>query len=109
MSTDYTPERAIRACDLFDGRLGRFGVHEHIKPDGTTESTRCLSDGHNYLWVHILADGVVYGFTRYATNYAETILNSIADAFETKIISEYEEAQMMYDAKLRATDLDPLS
>jgi hypothetical protein len=38
MSTDYRLLKEIRARDMFDGRLGRYDVHEHIKPDETAET-----------------------------------------------------------------------
>ena len=57
MSTDYRLLRKASACDLFDGRLEEFGVREHVKPEATTETSRLLTDGRNYLWVYIDDDG----------------------------------------------------
>jgi len=91
MSTDYRPLEKVRACDLFDGRLEAFGVREEIVLDGTTEGTRCLTDGRNYLWVYINDNGQVGCLTRYASSGAPgKILNAIAEACDTDIVSEYQ-------------------
>jgi hypothetical protein len=91
MSTDYRLLRRVPACDLFDGRLEEFGVREHVKPEATTEKSRLLTDGRNYLWVYIDDDGFVHCLTRYAPNGAPgKILNAVAEVFDTDIASEYE-------------------
>src|SRR6516164_9573068 len=90
MSTDYVPFNKIRACDLFDGRLEKFGVREQLTDD-TTETSKCLTDGRNWLWVYISDAGFVGWFTRYFPNGAPgKILNAIAQTFETDIFSEHE-------------------
>jgi len=90
MSTDFVPLMEIAACDLFDNRLNDFGVREHIKPDVTTKTARCLTDGRNYLWVYVDDEGVVTSFSRYGANAPGKLLNAIAEAFDTDIVSEYE-------------------
>jgi hypothetical protein len=90
MSTDYRLLKNIPACDLFDGRLEEFGVREHVKPEVTTEKSRLLTDGRNYVWVYIDDDGLVGCLTRYAANAPGKILNALADVFDTDIVSEYE-------------------
>jgi hypothetical protein len=90
MSTDYVPLKEIRASDLFDGRLGRFKLHEYLKPDETDEARRCLSDGRNYVWVYIRDDGNVAVLTCYGCNDPGGILASIAKAFDTDIVSEHQ-------------------
>lgn len=65
MSTEFILSAKINACDLFDGRLEKFGVREDISADETSERARGLTDGRNYLWVWIDDAGVVSGFTRY--------------------------------------------
>ncbi len=106
MSTDYRPLKEIRASDLFDGRLGRFKVHEHLKPDETNETRRCLSDGRNFVWVYIGDDGNVASLSRYGCNAPGRILASIAEAFDTQIVSEYQpqfwgfDTQQEWDAYL---------
>jgi hypothetical protein len=90
MSTDYRPLKRVRACELFDGRLEAFGVREHVN-DKTTEGHRCLTDGNNYLHVYMDENGFVDGITRYAPGGAPgKILNAVAEAFDTDIVSEYE-------------------
>ena len=61
MSTDFITLKKFRTSDLFDGRLEKFGVREHIN-DETAEHNRCLTDGRNYVWVSITEDGLVSGF-----------------------------------------------
>jgi hypothetical protein len=61
MSTDFITLKKIHASDLFDGRLEKFDVREHIKADETTDRKRCLTDGRNYVWVFIAEDGLVTG------------------------------------------------
>ena len=91
MSTDYHLLKKVPACDLFDGRLEEFGVREHVKPEATTEKSRLLTDGCNYLWAYIDDDGFVGCLTRYAPNGAPgKILNALANVFDTDIVSEYE-------------------
>jgi hypothetical protein len=90
MSTSYCPRKKVPACNLFDGRLAAFGVREHVEPDETTERRRCLIDGRNCLWVYIDANGFVDHLVRYGANAPGKILNAVAKAFETDIVSEYE-------------------
>ena len=90
MSTDYRLLKNVLACDLFDGRLEVFGVHEHLNAE-TTEQRRLLTDGRNYLWLYIDDAGFVSCLTRYMPNGAPSkILSAIAEAFDTGIVSEYE-------------------
>jgi hypothetical protein len=89
MSTNYRPIKNILARDMFDGRLAKLGVHEHILDD-TAAATRLLTDGCNFIIVHINAEGVVDGFTRRGMNAPGKILDVIEVAFDTEIVSEYE-------------------
>ena len=89
MSTDFRLSEKVCACDLFGGQLERFGVREHVGAD-TSERSRCLTDGRNYLWVYIADDGFVSSLTRYGANPPKKILNAIAEVFEIEIFSEYE-------------------
>jgi hypothetical protein len=100
MSTDYSPLKKVRACDLFDGRLDEFGVREHVKPGATSKKTRLLTDGCNYLWVYINDDGFVGSFTRYFPNGDPgKILNAVAEVFDTDIVSEYEPQYWGFDTQ----------
>src|SRR6476646_9503617 len=100
MSTDYCLLKKVPACDLFDGRLEGFGVREHVKPDATTEKSRLLTDGRNYLWVYIGDDGFVGCLTRYYPNGAPgKILSVLAEVFDTDIVSEYEPRFWGFDSQ----------
>lgn len=90
MSTDYLLLEKVPAYELFDGRLEKFGVREHIHLESTTERTRLLTDGRNYVWVYIDNDGIVACLSRYGANAPGKILNALADAFDTDIVSEHE-------------------
>ena len=90
MSTDYGLLKVVAASDLFDGRLEKHGIREDFSNE-TTERSRLLTDGRNYLWVYIDDAGSVSCLRRYASSGAPgKILGAIADAFETDIASEYE-------------------
>lgn len=75
---------------MFDGRLEEFGVREHVHPESTTERSRLLTDGRNYVWVYIDDDGFVACLSRYGWNAPGEILNALANVFETDILSENE-------------------
>jgi hypothetical protein len=80
------------AVRLFDGCLANFGVYEHIKPDETTESYRCLTDGENFMWAFANDEGFLSGLTVYKLrmNYPFGILNAIGEAFQSHIYDEYD-------------------
>jgi hypothetical protein len=57
MSTDFETTKLINAADLFDGRLAKHGVREHIPTDPQTLAQmggrRILTDGRGgFLYVH---------------------------------------------------------
>jgi hypothetical protein len=90
MSTDYRLLKNVLSCDIFDGRLEEFGVREHFN-DETTEQSRMLTDGRNYLWLDVDDAGFVTCLTRYLPNgNPSKILNAIAEAFDADIVSQYE-------------------
>ena len=89
MSTDYRLLKPVSACDLFDGRLEEFGVRE-IVPPKPVECVRVLTDGNNYLQVYIDDAGLVGCISRYGANAPSKILNAVADAFDVRIVGEYE-------------------
>jgi hypothetical protein len=82
MSTYYAPFDKVHARDLFDGRLEKFCVREQLTDD-TTETSKCLTDGRNYLWVYINDAGIVSNIKRSGANAPSKILNAIAEAFDT--------------------------
>jgi hypothetical protein len=89
MSTDYATRAKVLFADLFDGRLDRFGVREHVSED-TSSKRRCLIDGRNCVWAYASDDGTLGCITRYGGNAPGKILRAIAEIFETDIFSEYE-------------------
>jgi hypothetical protein len=100
MSTDYRLLKTIKADELFDGRLEVFGVREHFVAGTSTESRRCLTDGRNAVWVYIREDGIVDDLTRYFPGGApDKILNAVAEAFDTDIVSEYEPQYWGFDTQ----------
>jgi hypothetical protein len=99
MSTDYRLLEKVPASDLFDGRLERFHVREHVKADETTETNRCLTDGRNYVWVYIDDDGFVSCITRYGANAPGKILNAVANVSDADIVSEYEPQYWGFDTQ----------
>jgi len=97
MSTGYRPLRNVRAAQLFDGRLKECGVFEHFKPEFTTATRRCLTDGTNYVWANVGEDGFLDSFNRYAGNRAIVILRAVAEEFDMSIVSEYEPQYWGFD------------
>ena len=87
MSTDYHLSKRVRARRLFDGASKKVGIREDVEAESSTKMSRCLTDGRNYLWVYINDDGFVACLTRYAGNAPGKILDAIADAFDTDIVS----------------------
>jgi hypothetical protein len=98
MSTYFILSRKVSANDLFGGRLATFGIREHVSSD-TSERSRCLTDGRNYLWVNLTEDGFVDSLTRSGANAPGKILAAISEAFETDVFSEYEPQYWGFDTK----------
>jgi hypothetical protein len=88
MSTDYRLEKEIRFEEIFDGRLERHGVHENYVEGCTSDNSRALTDGRNYLWVY--GDEKVQLLKRCGRNAPGKILIAIAETFGTDIYSEYD-------------------
>ena len=101
MSTYYSLIKKIPGDDVFDGRLEEFGIREHIVPGQTTNTYRCLSDGHDYVWVRMDGNGFFW-----SVRGLSGILYTVADVFETEIVSEHQaqfwgfDTQEEWDAKL---------
>jgi hypothetical protein len=55
---------------------------------GTTEHSRCLTDGKNFMWVEISNRGFVADITRYGGNDPNDILWAIDQEFEAGLIDE---------------------
>lgn len=111
MSRSWRTTRLIAAADLFGGRLEKHGVRETIVEaedvhewtakigatlpkgaggtiPGTTERSRCLTDGTNIMWVDVSKSGYVSEITRYGDNDCNGILGAIDDEFEAGLIDE---------------------
>jgi len=89
MSTDYRPLTPIRMANLFDGRLEKFGVHEHHSKEANAD-LKCLTDGRNFLLVCGDEKGLVSQFIRRGMNAPQCILRAISEEFKVDIVSEYE-------------------
>ena len=89
MSTDFILSRKVSANDLFGGRLATFGIREHITSD-TSERSRCLTDGRNYVWFYVSEDGFVDSFSWRGANALGKILAAISEVFDTDFFSEYQ-------------------
>jgi len=77
--------------DIFGGPLEQFGIRENVNPESTTPTSRCLSDGANYLWVNADEEGNVIQMARYGPfNMVGAILAAIYETFGVDIFSEYE-------------------
>jgi hypothetical protein len=98
MSTYFILSRKVSANDLFGARLATFGTREHMSSD-TSERSRCLTDGRNYLWVYLTEDGFVDFHSRYGANAPGKILCAISEAFETDVFSEHEPQYWGFDTK----------
>ena len=85
MSTYYGLMKKIPSSDVFDGRLEEFGIREHIVPDQTTDTYRCLTDGHEYVWVRMDGSGFFWHVRR-----TSGILYTVANVFKTEVVSEHQ-------------------
>jgi hypothetical protein len=83
MSTDYLLLQAIPSSEFFDGRLTAYGILEHWNAAGE----RCLFDSMNYVHVYE-KDNMVTSFTRWGGNNPTYILESVAEAFNVRVVSE---------------------
>jgi hypothetical protein len=108
MSTDFRiPKERLTLKVLFDGRLERFGVVEEHVPDETTETSRCLTDGQNWLWVSGAAGNDIH-LRRSGFNAVGKILSAIEEAFDVQVFSEHQpqfwgfETQEEWDAQMDA-------
>jgi hypothetical protein len=90
MSTGFRTEEKIQMADLFDGRLERLDIREHVHLGTTSEECRCLTDGRNYLWVYSERDGMLGSMSRYGQNAVGKILRAVAETFDTGIYTAHE-------------------
>ena len=90
MSTSFRFTKGIRCCELFDGRLERYGIREETTSAGVANGRRCLSDGQYCIWVFGDGDGYVRSLKRYGYNVAANFLQAICDTCHTDFVSEHE-------------------
>jgi len=110
MSTDFITSEKIPFAHVFDGRLEKFEVYEHISDGKSSETSRCLTDGRNYLWLYAPADGFLACITSYDFNSPGRILRAITETFGVEILSDHEpqfwgfDTQAAWDAAMEAMD-----
>ena len=89
-ATNYSLVPQVRFADLFDGRLERFGVREHVHAD-TDETCRGLTDGNSYVWFGQNNDGNVGSIMWHAPGGSPTkIFAAVEEAFGCTIYSEHQ-------------------
>ncbi len=98
MSLNFSTEQQIRFCDIFDGRLTKFGVHED-RGRSVSDGVGCLTDGRNYVWAYSDDNGFLSVLTVYAGNASAGILVALSEAFGTKIYSENEPQYWGFDTQ----------
>ena len=95
MSTDYRPLGDLSFSALFDGRLAKHGIREHVN-ERTAEDVRLLTDGRNF--VHVFkGKNDQAKFARFAGNGSYKILNAVCDAFDVRIVSEHDPQYWGYE------------
>jgi hypothetical protein len=100
MSVDFVPMRKIEFAALFDGRLEKFGVRELVTPR-TTSHEKCLTDdGGNCLWIYGGKEGSIAVMECYLSDGNQSkILCVIQEAFDTRIVSEFEPEYWGFDTE----------
>ena len=90
MSTEYRPASMIDFQCLFSPRcLSSMGLTESINA-ATSQDSRCLTDGTDYLWAYKDSTGCAL-FSRYGKNNPEQIIIAIQSEFGVEIISDQDE------------------
>src|ERR1700730_10749008 len=90
MSTDYRSTQKIRFDELFDGRLSKYGIHEYLESQDTTEQCRCLTNAYDYLWCYGDELGILRSMTRRAFKTSKGIVTAISEIFDTEILCEHD-------------------
>ncbi len=95
MSIDFVPLGEVSFSALFDGRLAKYDIREHVN-ERTAEDVRILTDGRNF--VHVFkGKNDQANFARFAGNGSYKILDAIHDAFDVHIVSEHEPQYWGYE------------
>ena len=87
--TDFVLSKKVSARDLFDERLKKVGIREHVASGDDDERSRCLTDGREFLAVFLTEDGFVDFLTAYGVDAPRKILRAICETFGTEICSEH--------------------
>ena len=99
MFDDFMLSKKVSACDLFDERLKKFGIREVIDPHNDGKRSRCLTDGSQFLVVHLTEDGFVDFLGALGADIPRKILNAICEAFGAEIFSQHEpQFRALWDA-----------
>ena len=97
--TDLMLSKKISARDLFGERLKKFGIWEKIAPDNDGKWSRCLTDGSQFLVVHLTEDGFVDLLSAFGAEAPQKILHAICEAFGTEVFSQHEpQFRVLWDA-----------
>ena len=95
MSIDFVALGEVPFSALFDGRLAKYGIREHVN-ERTAEDFKMLTDGRNF--VHVFkGKNDQAKFTRFAGNGSYKILNAVCDAFDVHIVSEHDPQYWGYE------------
>ena len=86
--TDFMLSKKISTRDLFGERLKKFGIREEIDPHDDGKWSRCLTDGSQFLVVHLTEDGFVNFLTAFGADAPRKILHAICEAFGAEIFSD---------------------
>jgi hypothetical protein len=88
MSTGYRTRPNIPWQEFLTNLPEGVQVSDHEK---NTDTSKLITDGTSYLWCHT-GDGTATGFERYGFQpQVDDLLEAIADKFEIRIVSEYED------------------
>ena len=78
----YRALTPIRMADLFGGSLNKHGVQ--------AKKRKCLTDGHNVVWVHSDEKGRATTFSDCENEFPLGIFAAICDEFDTEIVCEHD-------------------
>jgi hypothetical protein len=84
MSIDFWTKPRLRMEELFDGRLGKWGIFEPTSDKKVLPDERCLADGENCVWVYS-EEGMISVISSYGLYDPYDILKAISEAFEVDI------------------------
>lgn len=108
MSTNYRTIPEISWVEFWNNLPE--GLQEHtptggIDPDPEGLTTKCLTDGKNYLWCYMedTQTGTI-SFCRYGGNNVFNMLEQIEDSFGVEVIDEHDERFFANDEEDESKD-----